>query len=111
MFKYPCHCQVHLSAQAGISHFITISRSDVRPTQPIQGALRITHLVLEADHSSPSTEEVRLECNEIYFHTPLIHVYCMVLRQKENFIPLSLSSFLLLILRAFNEAFSNGLGL
>jgi hypothetical protein len=60
----------------GIFLFTTASRTALRPTQPpiqwVQGALSlgIKRPGHEADHSPPSSAEVK-ECMELYLHSPI----------------------------------------
>jgi hypothetical protein len=67
--------RVRFLAGIGIFLFITASRMALGPTQPpiqwVPGALSlgIKRPGYEADHSPPSTAEVK-ECMELYLHSP-----------------------------------------
>jgi hypothetical protein len=60
----------------GIFLFTTASRTALGPTQPpiqwVQGSLSlgVKQPVCEADHSPPSSAEVK-ECVELYLHSPI----------------------------------------
>jgi hypothetical protein len=62
----------------GIFLFNTMSILALGPTQPpiewVPGALslEVKQLGCEADHSPPSSAEVK-ECVELYFHSPIYH--------------------------------------
>jgi hypothetical protein len=70
----------------GIFLFTTASRTALGPTQnPIQWVLGAVSLVVkrsgrEADHSPPSSAEVK-ECLELYLHSP-IRLHGVVLSKK-----------------------------
>jgi hypothetical protein len=66
---------LHLRRGMGIFLFTTASRTALGPTQPpvqwVPGALslEVTRPGREADHSPPSSAEVK-ECVDLYFHSP-----------------------------------------
>jgi hypothetical protein len=68
--------RVRFPAGAGIFLFTTASRTALGPTQPpiqwVPGALSlgVKRPVREADHSPPSSAEVK-ECLELYLHSPI----------------------------------------
>jgi hypothetical protein len=68
--------------------FTTTSRTTLRPTQlsiqwvPGALSLRVKRSGLEADHSPPSSDEVK-ECVELYLHSP-IRLHGVVLSLKKH---------------------------
>jgi hypothetical protein len=83
---------VRLLAGLGIFLFTIVSRPALKPTQPpIQWVLGALSLGIkrpgrEADHSPPSSDEVK-ECVEVYLHSPNTPSRpCAQLKQGDNFI-------------------------
>jgi hypothetical protein len=81
---HPLSAEVRVPTTAGIFLFITASRPALGPTQPliqwVPGALSqgIKLLGREADHSTPSSAEVK-ECVWSYTSTSPIRLHGMVL--------------------------------
>jgi hypothetical protein len=73
--------------ELGISPFTTTSRTNLGPTQPpipwVPGALSlgVKRPGREADHSPPSSTEVK-ECVELYLHSP-VRLHGMVFSLKK----------------------------
>jgi hypothetical protein len=74
-----------------VTNLTTMSRMALGPTQPpiqwVSGALslRVKQLGCEADHSPPSSAEVK-ECMELYLHFPqyAFMAWCLV-KHRDNF--------------------------
>jgi hypothetical protein len=97
---------VRFPAGAGTFFFATVSRPAVRPTQPpiqsVPGALslRVKAPDCEADHSAPSSAEVKNTWN--YTSTPpYVVMACCLVKHRDNFALYFVAKIVLSVLRLY----------